>query len=1195
MIEIKKDKNVYAAYSNMAQHNFFMIMEKILKTLGVNYNPKNDMSVNVVNVLKSKNVVDKAKAVDLLNRHFPFLVPMKDTVINLEKASNTVEAYRFLIPKIRNVINFYRNNTTHFDHPDGEKEVYDLNLDERNLVPCLKDLFKAGLRTVQQRFGYEERDMSFIKNKEMGKVNFKYSLFKKELISNLDAKPTEVFSIRGLLFFFSLFLEKKYINEFLAKTKAFYTYEDLNSSKRRKIIFEALSVYRAKLPRKRYDSEEDKTTLALDMVNELQRCPKELFDLLSKNDQELFRSEERSDDDMNTALMLRHGDRFPVLALKYIDTMEVFKQIRFQVNLGKYRFAFYDKKCIDANDGEQTNHVRSLEKELHGFGRLKEIEEARTTEWASLIREFEDIEQDTADSTPYITDHHASYLINNNRIGMYWKASKEDPKPGLPKLNDTPQAKDLLQKRRDGEKVATLTPPKCFMSTHELPSLMFLHLLMKDMDSQTIKELGVQDPEAIIRNWVTGFRKFVSGFLTGEITKENAPQKAAELGIDYPKQLPKKLLEAIGTKEHDKEKMKRKLQVRLQKHIDETAFLLEKIKERMVAVEDKRNRRGTKKFVEIKPGRLASWLAHDIIALQPTPSDGNKMTGLNFQILQSSLAIYNDFDSLKRILVGAHLIIHKDAHPFLMDVVKVEPQSTAAFYKKYLEEKIRWLHIIAEKDLSKYAFLTRGVNKWSERNEHFYNKVLESYVTLPAELPRGLFSEHIKTVLAHKMGKDFVKGDNRDEANITFLIAKYLKKALNDDNQEFYTQPGGMYKRYYTFFKTLQQFSYKTLEYGKTVAQMDNFLRNDTSLHLLGFSSQEADVDTDLLLKGKEEIEIKLAKALAKNPNLDKEQRIRDIIKSSNKLRSLSQSQQNALLRHCIKGMSGAGDKGAIKDYLAHFDSKEDQAREKEFLARNLRHMKATERQIRRIKVQDIIVFLMARNILFGSDSELLNNRFADFKLKNIRPIRRQDGISALEIKIPFSITLKIKGSNVPVRISQDSIKLKNYGDFMRFLYDSRIETLIPYLVDGTEAVRIDITRDDLEAEFESYDRERLEVFANVHKIEQMILERHRELKDKNSPHFYYYDENGELKAKRGNFNKLLEYSHILEDSDSAEAVNIRNAFSHNSYKGQGKYKGKVLEQIDIPTKSIGDIAPTLGKILENKTEKVKKQNKKSE
>ena len=110
-------------------------MGNIIKKLGRNYDPSQNSVDLVLDVFKSKNDVDKAKAVDLLSRHFPFLVPMKDTVINLGKASNAVEAYKFLIPKLLNVINFYRNNTTHFDHPDEEKEVYDLNLEKSSALP----------------------------------------------------------------------------------------------------------------------------------------------------------------------------------------------------------------------------------------------------------------------------------------------------------------------------------------------------------------------------------------------------------------------------------------------------------------------------------------------------------------------------------------------------------------------------------------------------------------------------------------------------------------------------------------------------------------------------------------------------------------------------------------------------------------------------------------------------------------------------------------------------------------------------------------------------------------------------------------------------------------------------------------------------------------------------------------------------
>lgn len=1184
MVEIKKDKHIYAAYCNMALHNFIQTFDYIAKCLDGVYRNSDDeitrTTQHVTQVNKKRKTDLKLKYGDLLKRHFPFLAPMLDKV----ETNNQYDLGHLqkLLENIWEVLNFYRNYTTHYD-PDEDNKTAALHLNERNLVPCLKDLFKASTRTVQQRFGYSEREISFIKNMHMGKENFNYCLYKKEIISSTDSKPTAIFSLRGLVFFVSLFLEKKYISEMLAKTKAFYTKQDLGNTKRKSIIFESLAVYRIKLPRQRYDSEQDKIGLALDMVNELQRCPQELFDLLSTGDQTLFRSTEKSDDDPNTMLMVRHSDRFAPLAMRYIDQQKIFQSIRFQIALGKYRFAFYDKKCIDATGDMGETRVRSLQKDLHGFGRLDEIEKEQVKKWSSLIRDFEQIKPDTADSTPYITDHHASYLIKNNRVGLYWKAGKEGPVPGLPTLSNDPQSKDLRQRKKNGEQIVNLTSPKCFISTHELPALVFYHMLYETLTGEEKKQMPLLTTEEVIIAWVDNFKKFVQAVATGEVNSDNATQIAQELGIDNLKQVPKKILEYFtGANQECNDLLKQKLQERLKAHIDETQHLIDRLTRDLKMIEDKRNRRGTRKFVEIKPGRLGSWLAHDIIALQPTPTEGNnKLTGLNFQILQSALAVYDDYDALKRILVAAHLIMHDDAHPFLINVVDGKPQSTVAFYKKYLEARLGWLKSIASNDLRQYTFLTRGVNKWAERNNEFYQRVMQQYLSLPVELPRGLFEKPIKAILSHKLGNEFIKGDKRDDANVAFLIAKYFKQCYQDENQEFYTQTDGRYKRYYSFFKLLEP----GVEYGKTVCEIDQILRNDTSLSLLNDANQEDENDTEVLERGIDEIKKKLAKALAKNPSLDKQQRIRDIINSSAKLHALSASQQNKLLR--MASGENVSQQGLVQNYLKDKDNVE---QERQFLSRALHKLKATERLIRRYKVQDIIIFLMARDILFTRDKEAFSNRFDVFKLKNIRPIRRQDGVSALEISVPFSITLHIKGSNVPVVIRQKSIKLKNYGDFHKFLNDSRIATLIPYLVDDENAVKLVIERSDLEREFEHYDHVRPDVFETVHKIERLILERHQELKDKSSPEYYYtvYNKNKnceERKARINSFSQLLQYADTFSDEDRGDMINIRNSFSHNVYIGEG------FEKVEVSTNEIGEIAPAISNVIEGGFEQIKKKD----
>lgn len=1186
MVEIRNNKHIYAAYSNMAQHNFLMLLTHICNCLG-----STDPDSNKVNEVKtlfgSKKVEQKAKLCALLNRHLPFMSSMTETVINKGWAKDEIDAMRFVFAKIEGVLTFYRNYTTHFDG-DEDDEIGQLNLDERSLVPCLADLQKAALRTVQQRFNYAEREMSFIKNKDMGKESYKYCLYKKEIISSRDVKPTAVLSLRGLVFFLSLFLEKRYINEMLSKTKAFYTPADERNPKRKSIIYESLSVYRIRLPKNRFDSEHDDTALALDMLNELQRCPQELFDLLSPGDQLLFRSREKNDDDPGTMLMVRHSDRFAQFVMRFIDSQELFKSIRFQVALGKYRYAFYEKSCIDRQLVDETMRIRSLEKELHGFGRIDEIEAMRQKQWAGIIQEPNKMVPDSAQSTPYITDHRASYLLHNNRMGLYWKASSADPAPGLPQLLLDPQSPDLRERKKAGESIVKQILPKCFISTHEFPAMLFYMLLCEKLDVKTKKEASVPSVEKIIKDWVGGFNRFVGMVLQGEVNAANVMDVASACGIDYNRHVPKKLQAFIAGVKHDDEKMFEKLRERRAQHVAETRRLLDRFAADEQLVEDKRNRRGTRRFVEIKPGRLGAWLAHDIVSLQPLPANGgNKLTGLNFQILQSALSVYSGLDELKRVLVAAHLIMHDDAHPFLLSVLDSAPTTIRGFYKKYLEEKISWLESLPDAKLRDCTFLTRGSSKWVVRDQNYYTNLLNRYVGSPVELPRGLFEKAIKRVLQLRHGDDFIKGERREDANVAHLIVKYFHQVCNDENQEFYTQPQGQYKRYYSFFDILFNAMKDNEKYGKTVSEIEDFMRNDTSLSLITGCKDDSKVEIngELFEAAKQEITLKLAKSLAKNPHLDKAQRIKDIINTSHKLRALSVSQQNALSSLMLSAHqpknAASGRAGVVHNYLKQFHDKEEYLRQQQRLQHALHQLKETERLIRRYKVQDIILFFMASKLLFNREGDFIGDKVNVFKLKNIRPIRRQDAGSALELAVPFSVTLHIKGSNVPVRIYQPSIKLKNYGDFMRFLYDSRINTLIPYLIDEDTAVRVEIERSELEREFEEYDGVRHEVFENVHKMERMILERHQELKDKSSPH-YYYDDKGKRKAKRTNFSQLVIYDAKLNEEEGKEAVNIRNAFSHNSYFGEN------FGKVRISSSTLGEIAPSIGAVLEQTKEQIK-------
>ena len=193
-------------------------------------------------------------------------------------------------------------------------------------------------------------------------------------------------------------------------------------------------------------------------------------------------------------------------------------------------------------------------------------------------------------------------------------------------------------------------------------------------------------------------------------------------------------------------------------------------------------------------------------------------------------------------------------------------------------------------------------------------------------------------------------------------------------------------------------------------------------------------------------------------------------------------------------------------------------------LARSKRDYTDNEKTIRRYKVQDILMFMMAKKLLSMTMQQFDNTQ--RYHLCDIRP-NSERGI--LSTSFPFSVTLKF-ASGKEVTISQKELKVKNFGDFFRFIYDGRLESLLSHL-DCNE-----IEREALEKEFENYDLTRPEIFGAIHQIEREIIEAHKI--DKNDP----------IKI---NFRRLLSLKNgdaTNLDEDSEIIIEIRNAFSHNRY-----------------------------------------------
>lgn len=433
-----KNKFIYGTYIEMAFHNFFVNMRHIyamvfgvdiMDSARAKYVPKDtrfpDWNEDFANeslvwtpMFKHlrKGVSDDdpnhsnpeniEKARTLIERHFPILKAAT------EYTQNNVAFRKFdhieILKRLSQVFRVLRNEYSHYQITlyDNQIELYNNN--ENLVVGILGKAFLGGKRVVKQRFAFDDNAMRCTEQYTYSRRNggiekheipdFRYRL------TQQGGKGLTVF---GLVFLCSLFLEKRYSRILTDKINCIEPAD-------RSVVNEIITVYRIRLHQEKLYVSKNTDALAFDILTELRRCPKELFDHLHPDVQQKFRittDEEGSDD----VLMVRKQDRFVHLALKYIDDARLFNNIRFQVSLGKYFYRFYDKYCID-NANEPR--VRSLSKDLNGFGRISEIDQLRSECWGNIIRRFEDVHKNTAEENPYVTDHHAQYVINGNRIAM---------------------------------------------------------------------------------------------------------------------------------------------------------------------------------------------------------------------------------------------------------------------------------------------------------------------------------------------------------------------------------------------------------------------------------------------------------------------------------------------------------------------------------------------------------------------------------------------------------------------------------------------------------------------------------------------------------------------------------------------------------------------------------------------------------
>lgn len=1073
------NKYIYGTYIEMAFHNFFLNMRHIFKMVfgedimdlaKQNYKPKkegqqwdedfaNEPLVwrPIFNSFRNALPEDALKIEKLIDRHFPMLVAVKDFTSNSRnyKEKSSVDILEIFSQTMRVLRNVY----SHYKIPLYENQV---NVYERNedfIAESLKHAFLGSKRIVKTRFAFSDTDMQCTEQYKFRtdprqRDNRGRAMRIKEEIPGfrygLTERSSQHLSSFGLIFLTSLFLEKKYSKILTDKLRVI----PLNDQA---VVNELIAVYRIRLTNEKFHVTKDTDALALDILTELRRCPKELFELLKPEDQAKFRITSDTDELSEDVLMVRQRDRFPHLVMKYIDDAKLFENIRFQVSLGKYFFRFYDKYCID---NESEARVRALSENVNGFGRLSEIETARNAIWNETIRKFEDVHKNTADEEPYVTDHHPRYVINGNRIAMH--IFNQEPSMYLPELT-TDGAKNL--------------PPSCWMSIYELPAMAFLlHL-------KTPSEV-----EGIIKSTVANYKKLFSDIQEGILLPvDSEEQLTAILSSEYgdisipdiPKDIVDYLLKRNKAAQSRFEQCAAAL---IDKLIEQTRYKKERfLEQRNLASNPKQNKIGKKAFVHIQPGKLASFLAKDIMFFQPNDLENkNKLTGMNFNILQSVLALYNNgnIEDLKRTLLSAHIIGKQDdkmCNPIVMRIMqrRVLLGNILDFYVAYLEERFAYLAECKRQDKHTLPFLHADRMRWQEHDEDYYKAKAGRYlkdhtsdIDKPIELPRGMFDKYIREELMDMTSmKDLASDPSK---NISYLIYGYFKNVMLDDCTPIYEAP-------------------------RTYAILNALYRTSPRSPKKYYSTQQ------------------IRKALMRNNDKSLHKDIKEYIEK------LGPAKRNE---------------------------------ESDHMARILKNLKDNETTLKRYKIQDIIMFLIAKKLLMSEENDTerivaINNiHLCDILDKN-----------ALSQKIRFSVTIT-SANGKDKTITQDNLKLKDYAKFYRFLNDRRL----PSLLDLVNKSRIEKTL--IEEELTGYDKVHTSILEKVFEYERQYVEQHSEV-------------------ETSIFSEIIRGDISFNDNETNVLKNTRNAFAHCSYPKYWQL-GEEARVQNIPRKAIA-ISDTFTEILKNK------------
>jgi hypothetical protein len=637
------------------------------------------------------------------------------------------------------------------------------------LIHLLGLWFDAGRRKVRSRFEYAESEVQHLIRTQKGCSTIDLKAIHALVRSDNDA----LFSDKGAAFFCCLFLDKQQGNEFLSQFSGF-------KCERGRLHQATLRTYlhwSIRLPFVRIDTDSTPQSLALDIFNELARCPVELYEQLSSKDQKHFEIQPSTDslestvaeDDEGLATrFIRHSDRFIPLMMECLDHFasadpNLDTGIRFQLDMGDFYFAAYPKRLPDG-----SSDVRRLKQKILRFGALPTaVQQAahKPQGWCEL----EPVNAERDYDKPYIVQAKPHYhLQKDGSIPIKLKQG----------CTDSLYAEPQPDAEKTGRYLALPAErPDFWLSPYELAGLVFYqHLRTKHgLPSEYINICNLLEQyKRCLRRLFQDMHDNHAGWcnLNDDALDRKLSEYSPKTNLDIiytlrRQDLPADLLALLQSQGQAPEPQT----VALQKARNTLRILLTDGEQRLAdvrrvksALKD-RIKPGKLHHRVLRAGEMATYLAKDIVRLQPAQDEDSahkgKPTSIMADLLQARLAYFGrDKTSLPALFTSLRITgndIPDRNHPFLSEI-RVDAagmNGIAQFYEAYLHKRQTHLKALeAELTSNPAALQTLPTMRWLKAAQTLKrlqgNNTLQAMASRysqslvsgePLNLPRGLFRE----------------------------------------------------------------------------------------------------------------------------------------------------------------------------------------------------------------------------------------------------------------------------------------------------------------------------------------------------------------------------------------------------------------------------------------------------------------------